>query len=223
MGTSTMTGRLSCLTLLVVLGSLMTVPARAQSIEELKAMVLKLQARVDQLEAGQKTEPPKAKPAPVVHRQPAPPAPSALQIQAAEQAAAQARQSAELAQQAAIQAQQEAAQAKDTAAAEVKAVLAAPTGKPGGSFRIPGTETVMRIYGFMKLNGSTDLTTFNPNDSLTAQSIPLFGTAAQRQGGATQMSARRSRFDLETWTPVNATFGELHSLMEFDFAARTPA
>jgi hypothetical protein len=220
MGTSTMTGRLSCLTLLVVLGSLMTVPARAQSIEELKAMVLKLQARVDQLEAGQKTEPPKAKPAPVVHRQPAPPAPSALQIQAAEQAAAQARQSAELAQQAAIQAQQEAAQAKDTAAAEVKAVLAAPTGKPGGSFRIPGTETVMRIYGFMKLNGSTDLTTFNPNDSLTAQSIPLFGTAAQRQGGATQMSARRSRFDLETWTPVNATFGELHSLMEFDFAGQ---
>ncbi len=60
MGTSTMTGRLSYLTLLVVLGSLMTVPARAQSIEELKAMVLKLQARVDQLEAGQKTEPPKA-------------------------------------------------------------------------------------------------------------------------------------------------------------------
>jgi hypothetical protein len=78
----------------------------------------------------------------------------------------------------------------------------------------------MRAYGFMKLNGSDDLTTFNPNDALSAQSIPLFGTSAQRQGGGTQMSARRSRFDLETWTPVNDAFGEFHSLLEIDFAGQ---
>jgi hypothetical protein len=206
-----------------VFGLLVTAPAKAQSIEELKAMVLKLQERVDQLEAAQKTKQPKAAPVPApvtARRQPVPPGPSVLKIQAAEQAAEQAQQSAAEARQAADQAQQQAAQAKDNAAAEVKAALAPPPGKPGGSFRIPGTETVVRLYGFVKLNAMTDFTTQDQNDALSAQSIQLSGTPAQRQGGDTQMSARRSRLDLETWTPVNDAFGEFHSLMEIDFAGQ---
>jgi hypothetical protein len=210
---------LKCLAFSTALGLSVVAPAGAQSVDELKAMVLKLQQRVEQLEANQQVAPQKARPAPA---RPAPVAqgPSPAQLKAAQQAAEQAQKSAAEAQQAAAQAQQNAAQAKDTAAAEVKAAYAPPPGKPGGSFRIPGTETVMRLYGFMKLNGSDDLTTFNPNDALSAQSIPLFGTAAQRQGGGSQMSARRSRFDLETWTPVNDTFGEFHSLFEIDFAGQ---
>jgi multidrug efflux pump subunit AcrA (membrane-fusion protein) len=206
-----MADRLKCLALSTALGLSIAAPARAQSVEELKAMVLKLQQRVEQLEANQRVVPQKARPTPP---RPAPVAqgPSPAQLKAAQQAAEQAQKSAAEAQQAAAQAQQEAAQAKDSAAAEVKAAYAPPPGKPGGSFRIPGTETVMRAYGFMKLNGSDDLTTFNPNDALSAQSIPLFGTAAQRQGGGSQMSARRSRFDLETWTPVNDTYGDFHTL-----------
>jgi hypothetical protein len=192
----------------------------AQSVDELKAMVLKLRQRVEQLEANQQVVPQKVRPRNGVAPTPLAQGPSPAQLKAAQQAAEQAQKSAAEAQQAAAQARQNAAQAKDTAAAEVKAAYAPPPGKPGGSFRILGTETVMRVYGFMKLNGSDDLTTFNPNDSLTAQSIPLFGTAAQRQGGGSQMSARRSRFDLETWTPVNDPFGELHSLFEMDFAGQ---
>jgi hypothetical protein len=204
----------------VILGLLTAVPARAQSIEELKAMVLKLQARVDQLEAGQKHEQPKTTRSAPIRREASVPAPSVLKLQAAEQAAEQAKQSAAEARQAAEQAQQQAAQAKDTAAAEVKAAYAPPPGKPGGSFRIPGTETVVRLYGFVKLNAMTDFNTQDQSDALSAQSIQLSGTAAQRQGGDTQMSARRSRLDLETWTPVNEAFGEFHSLMEIDFAGQ---
>ena len=214
-----MADRLKCLALSTALGLSIVAPANAQSVDELKAMVLKLQQRVEQLEANQQVAPQKARPAPA---RPAPVAqgPSPAQLKAAQQAAEQAQKSAAEAQQAAAQAQQNAAQAKDTAAAEVKAAFAPPPGKPGGSFRIPGTETVMRIYGFMKLNGSTDFTAYNPSDAITAQSIPLFGTAAQRQGGGSQMSARRSRFDVETWTPVNDTFGDFHSLLEIDFAGQ---
>src|ERR1700749_1876291 len=39
---------LKCLALTTALGSLLATPARAQSVEELKAMVLKLQQRVEQ-------------------------------------------------------------------------------------------------------------------------------------------------------------------------------
>ena len=167
-------------------------PRGAQSVDELKAMVLKLQQRVEQLEANQRVmpQPEKARPAPARPTSVAQ-GPSPAQLKAAQQAAEQAQKSAAEAQQ-----------------------------KPGGSFRIHGTETVMRAYGFMKLNGSEDLTTFNPSDALSAQSIPLFGTAAQRQGGGSQMSARRSRLDLETWTLVNDTYGDFHTLLEIDFAGQ---
>jgi hypothetical protein len=134
-----MADRLKLLALSTALGLFIAAPARAQSIDELKAMVLKLQQRVEQLEANQRVEPEKARPAPA---RPAPVAqgPSPAQLKAAQQAAEQAQKSAAEAQQAAAQAQQEAAQAKDSAAAEVKAAYAPPPGKPGGSFRIPGTE-----------------------------------------------------------------------------------
>jgi len=196
------------------------IPAHAQapdepSYNELKALVLKLEKRVDQLEAAQKH-------APSTQQRAAPVAAGAAsaQVQAAQQAAAKAQQAADQAQKAAAQAEQEALQAKDNAAAEVKAAFAPPPGKPGGSFKIPGTETVVRLYGFAKLNIIGDLTSQDQSDAITGQSLPLFGTAAQRQGGTTQISARRSRFDAETWTPIDDAFGEFHTLMEMDFAGQ---
>ena len=185
------------------------------------AVTLKLQKQVDQLQSAQQRAPTAARPVPSVAASAAvAPRPPSTSIQAAQLAADTARKSAAEAKEAAAQAQQEARQAKDTAAAEFKAQYAAPAGKPPGSFRVPGTEIVVRIYGFVKFNGITDLTTQDQNDSLSAQSIQLFGTAAQRQGGDTQFSARRSRFDVETWAPVNDTFGEFHTLMEMDFAGQ---
>ncbi len=203
-------------------------PARAQSLEELKAMVLqqqqmvqKLQKQVEQLQAAQQHATAAERRPPAAERQPAAAqrTPSA-QTLAAQQAAEKAQAAAADAQQAAAQAQQDAQRAKDTAIAEVKTAFAPPAGKPGGSFRVPGTDLVIRIYGFVKMNGITDLTTQDQNDSLTAQSIQLFNTPAQRQGGDTQFSARRSRFDVESWLPINDTFGEFHTLMEMDFAGQ---
>lgn len=112
------------------------------------------------------------------------------------------------------------AQAKATAAAAVTAALAPPPNKPPGTFRIPGTETSVRIYGFAKLNAIADLTTFDTNDTLTAQSIQLFNSSQQRTGGDTQLSARWSRIGFETFTPVNDIFGEFHTLVEMDFAGQ---
>ena len=216
-----MTYRLSGSALAIAFLLSVIAPVRAQSVDELKAMVLQLQKRVEQLEAKQTGRTPKARPAPLAKA--SPPAQTQAAQRAAEQAqqaAAQAQQAAVQAQQNAVQAKQEAVNAKETAAAEVKAAYAPPAGKPGGSFRIPGSDTVVRIYGFAKVNAIGDLTTRDVNDALTAQSIPLFGTAAQRQGGDTQISARRSRIDLETWTPVNDAFGEFHTLAEADFAGQ---
>jgi hypothetical protein len=205
-------GWLGSLALVAVLGTLTAMPARAQSVEELKAMVLKLQERVEQLEARQ----PSAHPTRTARTARRPPA---AEANAAQQAAQQAQQAAADAQRAAEVVQQETIRVGD-AAAEVRAATAPPKGRPGGSFRIPGTNTVVRVYGFAKANAIGDLTTQDQNDALTAQSIQLFGTAAQRQGGDTQISARRSRLDLETWTPVNDTFGEFHTLVEADFAGQ---
>jgi len=201
------------LALIVLTGALHGV-AKAQSLEEMKAELKALQKRIEQLEAAQRRHPAE-RAAPVAQR-----GPSAAETRAAQQAAEQARAAAAQAQQAAIQAQQEAAEAKKKAAAEVKAAYAPPPGKPGLSFRIPGTETTVRPYGFVKLNGSTDLTTQDRNDALTAQSIQLLNTPAQQIGGDTQFSARRSRIGIETWTPVNQTFGEFHTLIEMDFAGQ---
>jgi len=205
-------------TVLAGIGPLAAAPASAQSLEEMKAQIQALQRRIDQLEVQQKRAAHAQRQAPAVAR--AAPAASAAQVQAAQRAAEQAQQAAAQAQQSVVQAKQEAAQAKETAAAEVKAAYAPPPGKPAGTFRIPGTEVAVRIYGFAKANGTWDLTTQDRNDTLTAQSIQLFGTANQRTGGDTQLSARRSRIGFESWTPINDTFGEFHSLVEMDFAGQ---
>ena len=49
-----MADRLKCLALSTALGLSIVAPASAQSVDELKAMVLKLQQRVEQLEANQR-------------------------------------------------------------------------------------------------------------------------------------------------------------------------
>ncbi|MBO0712178.1 MAG: porin, partial [Acetobacteraceae bacterium] len=104
-----------------------------------------------------------------------------------------------------------------------------PPGKPSGlTFRIPRVDTTIRLYGFAKLNATTDLNAQDQSDALTAQSIQLQNSPGQRQGGATSIAARRSRIGLETWTPINDTWGEFHTQLEMDFAggtlsANTPA
>lgn len=86
---------------------------------------------------------------------------------------------------------------------------------PGLSFRIPGASTEVRFYGFAKGLAYTDLNSRNQNDAPAPQGIPLSGSAADRQGGDFGMSARFSRFGMDTRTLTN--WGTLETRIEGDF------
>ena len=201
--------RIKCLAVSTVLGLTLCPPVKAQTIDELKAQLQQMQRQLNRLEAQQRRT------SGQVQRQARTPpsrAPSTLQVEQAEQAAAQAQAAAQQAQQNAQQIQQQATQA---ALDQFKP----PKGKPGGlTVRIPQVNTTVRLYGFIKLNGTADLTSRDRTDALTAQSIQLHNSAANRQGGDTSITARRSRIGLETWTPINDTWGEFHTQFEMDFA-----
>jgi hypothetical protein len=203
--------RLQYLFVSAAIGLSTATPGSAQTLDEMKAEIQALQKRVEQLERERKP-PPVQHPAPVARAPSRAPVKTAQQPPAPQPAAPPPE----------AQAQQNAVDLKAAVAAEVKATYAPPPGKPGGlTVRIPGTDTTVRLYGFVKLNAISDLTTYDANDSLTAQSIQLFNTPAQRQGGGTQFSARRSRIGFETWTPVkDSDFGEFHTQVEMDFAGQ---
>jgi len=86
---------------------------------------------------------------------------------------------------------------------------------PGLSFRIPGASTEVRFYGFAKGSAYTDLNGRNQSDAPAPQGIPLTGSAADRQGGDFGMSARFSRFGMDTRTLTN--WGTLETRIEGDF------
>lgn len=86
---------------------------------------------------------------------------------------------------------------------------------PGLSFRIPGASTEVRFYGFAKGVAYTDLNGRNQTDAPAPQGIPLSGSAADRQGGDFGMSARFSRFGMDTRTLTN--WGTLETRIEGDF------
>jgi len=90
-----------------------------------------------------------------------------------------------------------------------------------GSFRVPGTDTSVRLYGFAKLNMIEDLGPRNRSDALSS-GIPLdHGAGGGRTNGDFQASARRSRLGIETRTPFSREFGEVRTQLEFDFAGQT--
>ena len=104
-------------------------------------------------------------------------------------------------------------------ALEIKAKDAVVVGDIGGGFRIPGSETSLRVYGYaeghvihdLKAGGSTDNFT-----DLTFQALD--GTGAQT--GRTKLTAQTSRFGFETSTPTSA--GTFNTKLEMDFYAYGP-
>ncbi|MFC3126338.1 DcaP family trimeric outer membrane transporter [Pseudoroseomonas globiformis] len=84
------------------------------------------------------------------------------------------------------------------------------------SVRIPGTETSVRLYGFVRLTASRDFEGRNRSDVQSANSVPLTTGPAARQGGDFQFGARRSRLGVETRT--NTSHGVARSVLEMDFA-----
>ena len=97
-----------------------------------------------------------------------------------------------------------------------------PRGSFHGSFRIPGTNTSVRLYGFARLQASGDPGPWNRSDVVTDQSIPLErGADGARTGGDVQFSARRSRVGIEMRTPLDEDFGNIRTQVEIDFAEQT--
>jgi hypothetical protein len=82
-----------------------------------------------------------------------------------------------------------------------------------GSFLAPGTNTSFRLRGFVRLAGLYDLDPIGVRDAFVTNSIPV----PQTEGENFNMSARISRFAIETWTPTDWCERTIHTFIEGDF------
>ncbi len=112
-------------------------------------------------------------------------------------------------------ANKEVTELKDQVAAQSKEVVVA--GDIPGSFRVPGSDTSVRLYGVGELNmvheskgdaAKNDYSTFMPY-------MPLNGTAEAKRNGETYLHARTSRIGVEAATPTQ--YGLLMAKVEGDF------
>ena len=86
---------------------------------------------------------------------------------------------------------------------------------PGLAIRIPASQSEVRFYGFANVNGYRDFNGRNQTDAPTVQTIPLAGSLAAMQGGDFGLSARFSRFGMDTRTAT--AWGTLETRVEGDF------
>lgn len=102
-------------------------------------------------------------------------------------------------------------------AVEIRAKDAVVVGDIPGSFRLPNSETSLRLYGFAELNmvhemkgdnTDSDYSTFLPY-------APLSGSAAANKTGRNYLHARTSRFGIEASTPTK--YGPVGIKVEGDF------
>jgi hypothetical protein len=101
---------------------------------------------------------------------------------------------------------------------EIKQKDAVVAGDIGGSFRLPGSETSIRIYGHAEAQMIVDLKGTAPGDNFTnLMEQPLDGRDAGFSKGKTKLTAQTSRFGFETSTPTS--IGALSTKVEGDFYA----
>jgi hypothetical protein len=82
-----------------------------------------------------------------------------------------------------------------------------------GSFLVPGTNTSFRLRGFVRLAAFYDFDPIGIPDAFVPNTIPV----PQQSGQNFNMSARISRFALETWTPTDFCDWNVHTFIEGDF------
>jgi hypothetical protein len=82
-----------------------------------------------------------------------------------------------------------------------------------GSFLVPGINTSFRLRGFVRLAALYDFDPIGSTDSFVPNTIPV----PQDVGQNYNMSARISRFALESWTPTNFCDWNVHTFIEGDF------
>ncbi|OYV01284.1 MAG: porin [Burkholderiales bacterium PBB5] len=99
---------------------------------------------------------------------------------------------------------------------ELKSKDAVVLGDIGGGFRLPGSETSIRLYGYAEAHAIHDIKATAPGDTFTNLSEqPISGSGATN--GRTAMTAQTSRFGFETSTPTSA--GTFNTKLEMDFYA----
>src|SRR5262249_39923946 len=86
-------------------------------------------------------------------------------------------------------------------------------GMAPGSFLVPGTNTSFRLRGFARLTAMYDFNPIGSHDSFVTNTIQV----PQQSGNNLNLTARPSRFALETWTPTPVFDWNVHTLIEGDF------
>lgn len=82
-----------------------------------------------------------------------------------------------------------------------------------GSFLVPGTNTSFRFRGFVRLAGLYDFDPIGTPDAFATNAIGV----PQQVGQNFNMSARMSRFAIESWTPTDFRDWNVHTFIEGDF------
>lgn len=101
---------------------------------------------------------------------------------------------------------------------EIKAKDAVVGGDIGGSFRLPGSETSVRVYGYAEAHLIHDLGGTAPGDNFTnLMEQPLDRRDAGFTSGKTKLTAQTSRIGFESATPTR--YGTLNTKVEGDFYA----
>ena len=101
---------------------------------------------------------------------------------------------------------------------EIKAKDAVVGVDIGGSFRLPGSETSLRVYGHAEAQMIHDLKGTAPGDNFTnMMEQPLNGRDAGFAKGKTKLTAQSSRFGFESSTPT--PLGTFNTKVEADFYA----
>ncbi len=105
---------------------------------------------------------------------------------------------------------------------EIKNKDAVTLGDIGGGFRLPGSETTLRLYGYAEVHLIHDAGRASPSDNFTdltfqPVSSEVLGNPTLGQKGKTKLTAQTSRFGFETSTPTSA--GSFNTRVEADFYA----
>ena len=103
---------------------------------------------------------------------------------------------------------------------EIKSKDAVVLGDIGGGFRLPGSETSIRLYGYAEAHAIHDFKRTAPDDNFTNLAYQptdseVAGDPLLGQTGKTKMTAQTSRFGFETSTPTGA--GTFSTKVEGDF------
>ena len=103
---------------------------------------------------------------------------------------------------------------------EIKAKDAVVLGDIGGGFRLPGSETSLRVYGYAEAHLINDIGRAGPSDNSTDLTFQPVGSevgnnAALGLKGKTKLTAQTSRFGFESSTPTSA--GTFNTKLEMDF------